>query len=137
MQKGVVAAAALAAGFGTLLYVTGSLGPKAPPAPARSPAASAPAPAVSMAAGKALYAVSCLECHGEKGAGNDKGPPLVHLYYAPGHHSDQAFTLAVRRGARQHHWRFGDMEPIPGLSDAEIALIARYVRGLQRQAGIF
>ena len=66
-----------------------------------------------------------------------EGPPLVHRYYEPNHHSDAAFHQAVRRGARQHHWRFGNMEPVPGVSPEEVGVIIRYVRNLQRKAGVY
>lgn len=137
MNKGIIAAVVLAAGFGAVIYFAGPPGPKPLPSRQGAPAAAAPAAAASAPAGKALFQANCVKCHGEGAAGNDKGPPLVHRYYVPGHHADQAFLLAVRRGVRQHHWRFGNMEPIPGLSDAEVVLITRYVRGLQRTAGIF
>ena len=48
-----------------------------------------------------------------------------------------SFLLAVRRGVRAHHWRFGNMAPVPGLSDTEVKEVIRYVRALQRAKGIF
>ena len=66
-----------------------------------------------------------------------KGPPLVHKYYHPGHHGDAAFFQAARNGVRSHHWRFGDMPPVKGLTDADIKAIVRYVRELQKENGIF
>ena len=44
--------------------------------------------------------------------------------------------LAVQRGVRQHHWTFGNMPPVPGLNDREVAFIIAYVRELQRANGI-
>jgi cytochrome c1 len=44
--------------------------------------------------------------------------------------------MAVRRGVSAHHWRFGDMPPIPGVSDDDAARIVAYIRWAQRQAGI-
>lgn len=55
--------------------------------------------------------------------------------YEPNHHGDAAFLLAARNGVRQHHWRFGDMAPVPGLSDDDIAAIVAYVREQQRING--
>ena len=87
--------------------------------------------------GEALFNQKCAVCHGRQAAGSPQGPPLVHRYYEPGHHSDMSFLLAVRRGVRAHHWRFGNMAPVPGLSDTEVKEVIRYVRALQRAKGIF
>jgi len=87
--------------------------------------------------GEALFNANCAACHGAQAVGTDKGPPLVHRIYEPNHHGDMAFLLAVKNGARQHHWPFGDMPPVEGVEDADVALIVTYVRGLQREAGIF
>lgn len=87
--------------------------------------------------GEALFDQKCAVCHGQRAAGSPQGPPLVHRYYEPGHHSDMAFLLAVRRGVRAHHWRFGNMPPVPGLSDADVRAIIDYVRALQRAKGIY
>lgn len=86
--------------------------------------------------GVALFQRNCAECHGREAKGTDKGPPLVHKIYEPGHHADASFYLAVRRGVRAHHWPFGDMPPVTGVSDEEIGRILAYVRGLQKAAGI-
>jgi cytochrome c551/c552 len=58
------------------------------------------------------------------------------VIYRSAHHSDVAFTLAVRRGVAAHHWRFADMPPQPGVSSAELDDIVRYVRALQQARGI-
>ena len=47
-----------------------------------------------------------------------------------------AFELAVRRGVRAHHWRFGDMPPQPTITPDAIHMITRYVRELQQANGI-
>ncbi len=86
--------------------------------------------------GAAIFERRCAECHGREAKGSDKGPPLVHKIYEPSHHADAAFYLAVRRGVKSHHWPFGDMPPVPGVGDGEVAQIIAYVRGLQRAAGI-
>ena len=64
------------------------------------------------------------------------GPPLVHVIYEPSHHGDAAFVLAVRPGVRAHHWPFGNMLPVEGVSDRAVADIIAYVRALQRANGI-
>lgn len=87
-------------------------------------------------AGRATFAASCVECHGAEALGSDQGPPLVDSIYGPGHHSDEAFLVAVRRGVPAHHWTFGPMPAVDGLTDADVANIVAYVRSLQRAAGI-
>lgn len=39
-------------------------------------------------------------------------------------------------GAPSHHWQFGDMPPVEGVTEDQVAAITEYVRHLQRQAGI-
>jgi hypothetical protein len=51
-------------------------------------------------------------------------------------HADIAFELAVRRGVRAHHWRFGDMPAAPSVLPSEVPPIVQYVRELQRANGI-
>ena len=87
-------------------------------------------------AGKALYAQHCASCHGADLKGGDKGPPFLHRIYEPSHHADLAFQLAVRNGVRAHHWPFGDMEPVPGVTPDEVAHITAYIRAEQRKVGI-
>ena len=88
------------------------------------------------AAGRAVFTEHCSVCHGAAGGGTQQGPALVHRIYEPSHHADMAFQLAVRIGVRAHHWRFGDMLPVPGVTDEQIAAVTAYVRWLQRQVGI-
>lgn len=87
--------------------------------------------------GEEVFNRNCAKCHGEKGSGTDKGPPLIHKIYHPNHHSDLSFRWAVERGARSHHWRFGDMPKIDGVSKEDTEKIIIYVRTLQKEAGIF
>lgn len=86
--------------------------------------------------GKGLFDAKCRDCHGANAAGTDQGPPLVHKYYEPGHHADRSFYRAVRYGVRAHHWPFGDMQPVPGVTAKQVASIVRYVRELQKANGI-
>lgn len=95
-----------------------------------------PVPA-EHAEGERLFNASCAGCHGPLAAGTDVGPPLVHVYYEPNHHADVTFRRAVRFGVQAHHWRYGPMPPIAGVSEAEVDRITGYVRWLQRQAGIY
>lgn len=87
--------------------------------------------------GEAVFKTNCASCHGVNAAGKDGfGPPLVHKIYEPSHHGDMAFVLAVKQGVRAHHWKFGNMPPVAGVSDPEIQAIIAYVRALQRANGI-
>ncbi|MCZ7538010.1 MAG: cytochrome c [Acidimicrobiia bacterium] len=56
--------------------------------------------------------------------------------YAPDHHPDEAFRAAITQGSRAHHWEFGDMAPVGGLSDEEIDLVIAYVRQQQELHGL-
>jgi mono/diheme cytochrome c family protein len=91
---------------------------------------------VDLARGERLFGSTCAACHGTVGQGTFQGPPLVHVIYEPGHHPDEAFQRAVAQGVAPHHWSFGPMAPVPGLSREEVADITAHVRELQRAAGI-
>ena len=87
--------------------------------------------------GQKTYEANCASCHGRNAAGQEGvAPPLVHIIYEPGHHGDEAFQRAVARGVRSHHWRFGDMAPVEGLTRCDVAGIVAYIRELQRANGI-
>lgn len=87
--------------------------------------------------GKSRYDERCLACHGPNAVGqNGVAPPLVHKIYEPSHHGDESFQLAVLRGVRAHHWSFGDMPPVEGLSRSDVELIITYIRELQVANGI-
>ena len=87
--------------------------------------------------GKLAYEAKCAVCHGTNAAGQDGvAPPLVHKIYEPSHHGDAAFLLAAKNGVRAHHWRFGNMPPVEGVTDKQIEWIVTYVRELQRANGI-
>jgi mono/diheme cytochrome c family protein len=95
-------------------------------------------PALSPGAeeGRAAFARFCAACHGPAAGGSGTGPALVHRMYHPALHADVAFELAVRDGVRAHHWRFGDMPPIPA-ARADVARITEYLRALQKANGIY
>ena len=86
--------------------------------------------------GMTAFNANCALCHGPNAAGTTQGPTLIHRVYEPNHHQDFAFRNAVRNGVPSHHWQFGDMPPVPGLSDQEVDSIICYVRELQRDGGI-
>ncbi len=87
--------------------------------------------------GEKIFEAKCAVCHGRNAAGQ-KGiaPPLVHQIYRPGHHADAAFLLAPRNGVRAHHWTFGNMPPVPGVTDGDLKMVVAYIRALQRANGI-
>jgi mono/diheme cytochrome c family protein len=87
------------------------------------------------AAGEAAYAANCAVCHGADLRGSAQGPSFLSIVYEPDHHGDAAFQLAVRNGSRAHHWEFGDMPPVEGLTDEDIAAITTYVRAQQQEQG--
>lgn len=87
-------------------------------------------------AGKALFKTNCARCHGPQANGTDHGPPFVNDIYNPGHHPDEAFFFAAKNGVRAHHWPFGNMPPVAGITDADLAAIVKYVRELQEANGI-
>lgn len=95
-------------------------------------------PSLSQAAaeGEENFGKYCAACHGEKANGSENGPPLIHKIYEPSHHGDASFELAAKNGVRAHHWKFGNMPPVEGISDDEIAAIIVFVREVQRANGI-
>ena len=94
-----------------------------------------PAPA-ELQAGESKFTANCAACHGNQAAGTDHGPPLVHKIYEPNHHGDSAFQRAAANGVKAHHWEFGNMPKIEGVTPEDVDQIVKYVRWLQRQAGI-
>lgn len=88
-------------------------------------------------AGETAFEQKCAVCHGENAAGQDGvAPPLIHIIYEPSHHGDQSFYLAAKNGVRAHHWPFGNMPAVEGITDQEIADITYYIREVQRANGI-
>ena len=87
--------------------------------------------------GQRAFDAVCAACHGDNAAGvMGSGPPLVHEIYEPSHHGDMAFLMAVQNGVQSHHWRFGNMPPQEGLTQADVSNIVAYVREVQRANGI-
>lgn len=87
--------------------------------------------------GKRVFDGACAVCHGTNAAGqNGVAPPLVLKIYEPSHHGDEAFLRAAKNGVTAHHWRFGNMPPVAGLTDGDVKMVVAYVRELQRANGI-
>lgn len=100
------------------------------------PAAGGGTVPAELQAGEAKFNSHCSACHGAQATGTQQGPPLVHKIYEPNHHGDAAFLRAAEFGVKAHHWEFGNMPKIEGVSSADVEQIIRYIRWLQRQAGI-
>lgn len=96
--------------------------------------ASAPA---ELRDGEQKFNANCSRCHGMGGVGTTQGPPFVHKVYEPNHHGDAAFHQAAAKGVKAHHWQFGDMPKIDAVKPEDVDQIVKYVRWLQKQAGIF
>ena len=118
-----------------LSMLTVSCGPETERAVDAETLASLPVPP-ALERGAALFDAHCGPCHGTFALGTEQGPPLLHATYRSDHHADEAFQLAVARGVRAHHWRFGDMAPVAGLTRADVTDITAYIRWLQRAARI-
>jgi cytochrome c len=123
IQAGGLSLALLAAVIGSPQAGSSALQPATPPA--------------EFQKGAAAFNANCARCHGERGVGTLQGPPLVHKIYEPNHHGDAAFQRAAAMGVRAHHWQFGDMPKVSTVTPTEVDEIIKYVRWLQRQAGIF
>ncbi len=104
-----------------------------PPSLSAAPAAGTPA---ELAKGEALFNSHCAACHGQKAMGTKHGPPFIDRIYEPNHHADATFQLAARNGVRAHHWLYGNMPPVEGVTESDVNEIIGYIRWLQRQAGI-
>lgn len=85
--------------------------------------------------GEALYSENCAECHGTDLRGTDQGPSFLSPIYEPGHHGDGAFLVAVQSGVQPHHWDFGAMPPVEGLSPGDVEAIVAFVRDRQQTEG--
>jgi len=86
--------------------------------------------------GKRVFDAKCAACHGQNALGTDQGPPLLHPFYLPGHHGDAAFLIAAQQGVRAHHWQFGNMPPVEGVTQADVKAVVAYVRTLQQANGM-
>ena len=87
--------------------------------------------------GKRGFDKNCAACHGENAVGqNGVARPLVHKMYEPSHHGDESFQRAIAMGVRAHHWKFGNMPAIEGVTRSDVKAITAYVRELQRHNGI-
>lgn len=96
-------------------------------------------PSVPFQYGRGLqtFRQKCSACHGKWAEGTaDKGPPLVHPYYEPSHHDNDSFYRAAFSGVTAHHWHFGNMPPVEGITEKDIGQIIQFIRWWQRENGI-
>lgn len=89
------------------------------------------------AEGQVLFDENCSACHGVKLTGSDQGPPLIHGFYKPSHHGDAAFYRAALKGVRAHHWNFGDMPAVVGMTKQKMDSIVPYIRYIQTQQKLY
>ena len=137
MNARIIVIAVALLGAGVLLYRM--LAPSAPVATGAA-LANVQVPDLSPGAqeGEKLFNRSCGSCHGTNAAGQDGiAPPLIHKIYEPNHHGDASFHLAAKNGVRAHHWQFGNMPPVEGITDPELDSIVVYIRELQRANGVY
>lgn len=85
--------------------------------------------------GATVYATNCASCHGADLTGTDRGPSQLSIVYEPNHHSDDSYRSAIANGVPQHHWPFGDMPPIEGLTDEEVEAVIDFIRSEQERLG--
>ncbi|GBE26056.1 cytochrome c-L precursor [bacterium BMS3Bbin02] len=88
-----------------------------------------------VAEGELLYQASCSVCHGANFEGTAIGPSHLSVIYNPEHHTDAGFFRAMSGGVQAHHWGFGDMPPVVGLSEDDMVAIVAYIRENQRTQG--
>lgn len=121
-RRGVALASAVVTGLLVVLAVSCS---------GSSDSESAP----PSARGAELYQANCASCHGSDLRGTELGPSHLSIVYEPSHHPDDSFRSAIANGAGQHHWNFGNMPAVPGLSDADVDEIIAFIRSEQESEG--
>lgn len=103
---------------------------------AASPLPASPTPDTLLYEGRVLYSSNCARCHGGDLKGSPFGPPLLDAAYRPSEHPDATFARAIRDGVQPHHWNFGPMPPVEGLTDEQVKRITAFVRSEQQKVGI-
>ena len=88
--------------------------------------------------GKQAFEASCISCHGENAASiGCVAPPLVHAIYERRLHGDESFQQAAAVGVRAHHWKFGNIPAVEGVTRGNIKMVTAYIRELQHANGIY
>ncbi len=88
-----------------------------------------------VAEGEVLFRANCAQCHGDDLRGTAVGPSFHSVIYNPDHHGDGAFYVAALAGVRAHHWGFGNMPPVAGITEEDVARIVAFIRESQRTGG--
>ena len=88
-----------------------------------------------VAEGETMYQASCAACHGSDLRGTAVGPSHLSVIYNPDHHGEGAFAVAAITGVKAHHWRFGDMPPVAGITQEDMVRIIAFIREAQRTEG--
>lgn len=88
-------------------------------------------------AGQQVFGQVCAACHGTALRGSDAGPPLLHPFYAAGMgHGDDIILAAATKGAKAHHWKFGDMPKPDGVAPGQEKDLLAYIRAMQAANGL-
>ena len=88
--------------------------------------------------GKQAFEVNCASCLGKNAADLDGvAQPIVHAIYESGHHGNESFQRAAAVDVRAHHWPFGYMPAVGGVTRGDIKMFTAYIRELQRANGIY
>jgi len=90
-----------------------------------------------LSRGKFLFEKNCSSCHGKDLKGSEQGPPFLHGFYKPSHHGDGSFYRAALKGVTAHHWNFGNMPPVKGITESKVKSIIAYIRFYQKQKNLF
>jgi hypothetical protein len=61
----------------------------------------------------------------------------MHGFYKPSHHGDPAFYRAAMKGVQAHHWKFGNMAPVNGITRKDMDSIVPFIRWLQKEKGLY
>ena len=77
--------------------------------------------------GRVVYASRCAGCHGSHGDGGELGPSIVSRVPA---RTDEELTIVIRQGLPT-----AGMPASPGLSDAEVGDVIRFLRTLRPREG--
>ena len=92
-------------------------------------------PLAAEADGATIYQARCASCHGEDLRGTNKGPSQLSIVYEPNHHGDDSYRSAIRNGAPQHHWGFGNMPAVEDITDDQIEQVIAYIHTQQQGLG--
>lgn len=135
-MRNIMIVAILALAAAVWFFTQGKETPANQPTQSSSPSIIIPELTVDAQTGEAYFNAKCAACHGINGTGTDKGPPFIHQFYQQNHHGDESFQRAAKMGAQAHHWNFGDMPPVAGITRAEVTKIVIYIRALQTANGL-